>query len=73
MNRIDASIYDNFTPLPPDITGWNGNNPLFGQFIDLTKPSRIIEVGTWKGQSAINMGLHIRKTGQKCTITCVDT
>jgi hypothetical protein len=73
MNHIDGSIYENFNPLPPDITGWNGESPIFAQFIDITKPSRIIEVGTWKGQSAITMGLHLRRIGQKCTITCVDT
>jgi len=73
MNRIDASIYEGFTPLPPDTRGWRGDSPVFGKLIDTTRPSRIIEVGTWKGQSAITMGTHVKQSGLRCLITCVDT
>jgi predicted O-methyltransferase YrrM len=73
MNHIDPSIYKNFTPLPPDLGGWHGDAPIFAKLIDLTRPSRIIEVGTWKGQSAITMGRRVKEIGLACTITCVDT
>jgi hypothetical protein len=73
MNKITNTIYENFNPLPPDITGWHGTGSLFGNLIDKVKPNHIIEVGTWKGQSAITMAKHIQSTGLDCKITCVDT
>jgi hypothetical protein len=73
MNQITPDIYKDFTPLAKDLQGWNGTKPVFERFISESKPRHIIEVGTWKGQSAITMGHVIKKLGLSCTITCVDT
>jgi len=73
MNKIDKTIYDNFKPFPLQLTGWNGNKPIFRELIEKIKPTTIIEVGTWKGQSAITMGNAVREFGLNTTIHCVDT
>jgi Methyltransferase domain len=52
--------------------GWGSDSPAFGKLIDELKPSFIIEVGTWKGGSAITMGKHLKRNdGGK--ILCIDT
>lgn len=73
MNIIDKKIYENLELLPKDLTGWNGESPVFRKLIEETNPSIIIEVGTWKGQSAINMGKVVREKNLKTVIYCVDT
>lgn len=73
MNKIDKSIYDNLELLPIDVSGWNGNSPAFKKLIEQVKPSVIIEVGTWKGQSTINMGKIIKELNLDSKIYCVDT
>lgn len=63
MNKIDKTIYENLTLLPQQLTGWNGNKPIFRELIEKIKPTTIIEVGTWKGQSAITMGKTVKELG----------
>lgn len=72
-NVIDASIYENVDLLPLDLRGWNGLSFIFELLISDVRPKQIIEVGTWKGQSAINMGKIIKKLGLDTKIICVDT
>jgi cephalosporin hydroxylase len=73
MNVLNSNIYD-FTPLPEDITGWGGDDPFFENIIQKIKPKTIIEIGTWKGQSAITMGEALRKHNlQNSKIYCIDT
>jgi SAM-dependent methyltransferase len=73
MNIINTSIYNNIELLPEDISGWNGNSVVFHQLIDEIKPKIIIEIGTWKGQSAINMARYIKENKYETKILCVDT
>ena len=73
MNLIDNNIYKGFEPLPKDLTGWNGNSRVFVNLITELKPNIIIEVGSWKGQSAINMGNTVKSLGLDTKIHCVDT
>lgn len=73
MNLIDKSIYENLELLPEDSSGWNGKSILFKTLIQELKPNTIIEVGTWKGQSAITMGNAVRDLGLNTKIHCVDT
>lgn len=73
MNIIDEKIYENLNLLPYDCQGWHGNHPIFEELINKAKPKLIIEVGTWKGQSAINMAKIIKKIKLDCKIYCVDT
>lgn len=60
-------------PMPEDTSGWGGNDIIFKTLIDEVNPSHIIEVGTWRGQSAITMGKHLKRINSDCNITCVDT
>jgi len=73
MNEIGKNVYDNLSIMPFDLQGWGGNNPIFEKLITRIKPSSIIEVGTWKGQSAINMANIVKAQGLNCKIYCVDT
>jgi len=57
-----------------DLQGWNQNSPVFGEVIQRIKPDLIIEVGTWKGASAVNMAEICKKTSHNDTeIVCIDT
>ena len=73
MNVITKNLYQDFTPLPQDIQGWNSNSTTFRDLILKTKPTTIIEVGTWKGASAINMANITKELNLKTNIYCVDT
>jgi hypothetical protein len=73
MNIINGSIYNGLKLLPLDLNGWNGNNPVFRELINEVQPTTIIEVGTWKGQSAINMGNIVKQLNLNTKIYCVDT
>lgn len=67
--------FDNFTPKEnTPLIGWNGNRPIFPLLIQEIKPKLIIEVGSWYGQSAVNMGLSCNQLGLEDTsIICIDT
>lgn len=56
---------------PLDLQGWNGELPILERLIREVAPRLVIEVGTWKGQSAATMGRLLREYGGK--IVCVDT
>lgn len=73
MNVINEQIYEDFVPMPLDLQGWNSNNKIFQDLIIQVQPKTIIEVGTWKGASAINMGNIIKKMNLQCQLYCVDT
>lgn len=73
MNKIDKTIYENLNLLPLDLQGWNGNSKFFGELITNIKPTTIIEVGSWKGQSAVNMGKKVKELNLNTQIYCVDT
>lgn len=73
MNSIGTHVYNNFAPLPPDYQGWNSNSPVFGKLIKETSPKTIIEVGTWKGMSAIEMANACDLLSLDTKIYCVDT
>jgi hypothetical protein len=66
-------IYKDFVPMPESITGWGGTNRIFESLISKVRPKVIIEVGTWKGQSAITMAEACRTHQLDCAIICVDT
>lgn len=58
---------------PADLQGWGSNDPIFRYVLATLRPQVIIEVGTWKGASAIHMGLLLRELGIPGQIVCVDT
>lgn len=64
---LDASEF------PDDLRGWNSDDKIFSQLIDLVRPNLIVEVGTWKGRSAVRMAQHCRSRGLPTQLLCVDT
>jgi len=56
-----------------DVQGWNSERQVFKDLIDQVCPQLIIEIGSWKGASAIFMGEHLRQKNSSCLILCVDT
>jgi len=73
LNEINKNIYNLENILPADISGWNGKSNIFCDLIRNIKPSIIVEVGTWKGQSAITMGECVKRLGINTEIYCIDT
>lgn len=55
-----------------DLQGWASTHPVLTQSVDQIKPRLIIEVGTWKGASAIHMLKTALQHGD-AAIICVDT
>ncbi len=49
------------------------NDPIFSSLIELIKPKMIIEVGSWKGASAIHMAKLIQAHQLDTQILCIDT
>lgn len=60
-------------PFPADLSGWGSTDPNFLALIDEVRPSLVIEVGTWKGASAVFMGSRLKASHPGCRIVCVDT
>lgn len=58
---------------PDDIQGWGSDHPAITGAIARLRPRRIVEVGSWKGRSAINMAQQVRAMNLDCEIVCVDT
>jgi methyltransferase family protein len=57
----------------PDLHGWGSRSPAFRELIAQTKPRLIVEVGTWKGASALEMAAVTRELGLSTQILCIDT
>ncbi len=62
-----------YKALPFDAHGWGGQSPAFRELITKLKPRLILEVGTWKGASALEMATALRDTGLPAQIVCIDT
>jgi len=78
MNLLNGNPYKGFDTKNKtvDLSGWmqiEPDNDVFEKLILEVEPEIIIEVGTWKGLSAIHMGKIIKENNLKCKIYCVDT
>ena len=63
-----------YEEIPFDGHGWGSDSPAFGALVERVKPGLIIEVGTWKGASALAMAGHLGRLGlTHAKILCVDT
>jgi acetyltransferase-like isoleucine patch superfamily enzyme len=61
------------TSYEPDFQGWGSTHPILRRSIEELKPGLIVEIGTWKGASAIHMAELCRELGVAAEIVCVDT
>ena len=77
LNELhEGSPYDGIAPIRNGIVnveGWASTGPLFDNLVTEYRPDIIIEVGTWKGASAINMALLMKQQGIDGVVICVDT
>ena len=64
---FDASAYEE------DIQGWGSDSPVFKTIIERIQPTLIIEVGTWKGASAIHMADILKSHQIEAAVICADT
>ena len=58
---------------PFDLAGWGGESPAFAELVRQVRPRLIIEVGTWKGASAVSMAKAAASEGLATKILCIDT
>lgn len=65
LTQFDAP----FNEIAEDLQGWNSDHPIFDQLCAEHQPKIIVEVGSWKGRSA----MHFAKAAPEATIFCVDT
>jgi len=56
-----------------DLQGWGSINPLFSELVSQSSPDRIIEVGSWKGASAVHFANLTRDLGLETVVFCIDT
>jgi hypothetical protein len=74
---MPPDTYDEFQPYdyPHDLQGWGGTHDIFAKLIGLVRPEIIVELGSWKGRSAINMAneLSFVQKLYDSKIVCVDT
>jgi len=70
-----TDIYANFKidATKVDIQGWGSDHPILPWAIENLMPSLVIEVGSWKGRSAINMANKMRDLSIDGEILCIDT
>lgn len=73
LHRVDPYASFDWNAWPDDASGWGSNSPAFAELVAELRPSRIIEVGTWKGGSALTLAAEIEKLGLDAEIICVDT
>lgn len=62
-----------FEQYPYDNQGWHSEDEIFKKLIRELRPRFIVEVGSWKGASAITMGNIVRELALDSHILCVDT
>lgn len=73
LHRVDP--YEDF---PDDLRhvdkqGWGFDDHIFGLAIHSLRPRLIVEVGSWKGMSALRMAAIVKAAGLDCEIVCIDT
>lgn len=73
LHKTDPYLNPELDHLSEDLQGWGSKRNIFKVLIKELSPQLIIEVGSWKGASAIFMGQFIRELGLSTQIVCVDT
>jgi hypothetical protein len=58
----------------PDLQGWGSDHPYLGEAVSSSGPQCVaVEVGVWKGGSAISMGRRMKELGISGIVIAVDT
>jgi predicted O-methyltransferase YrrM len=69
-NPYEGFDYQSISPV---LQTWAGNEGIFKQLIDAIHPQLILEVGSWKGVSAIKMASILKEQSEDFAIVCIDT
>lgn len=70
----DHDPYSKVKKLPLDLQGWgSSDSSVFEEIIVRLKPKLIVEVGSWKGRSAVNIANTCLKYYGDFEIVCIDT
>jgi len=57
-----------------DLRGWNGDSPVLRNLIRKLRPELVVEVGSWKGQSAVTLARELSAQNLVGSeLVCVDT
>lgn len=56
-----------------DLQGWRSDNYILTDAIEKVRPALILEIGSWKGRSAINMAKRCKALGLATEVVCIDT
>jgi hypothetical protein len=73
LYRDDPYIGFNPAEHPEDRQGWGSEHAIFSVLMRKLRPAVIVEVGSWKGMSAINMARLRKSDASPFEIICVDT
>jgi hypothetical protein len=73
LHKVDPYEGFDWQALSDDCSGWGSDSAAFGELVAAIKPGRIIEVGTWKGGSALTLATQVAELGLDTEIICVDT
>ena len=73
LHKVDPYAGFDWQAYPEDASGWGSDSAAFGELVEALRPQRIIEVGTWKGGSALTLAGHVARLGLDTEIVCVDT
>lgn len=82
LEQAAAALWHGVDPFDgmfaPDVTevaiqGWNWNHPYLRETIERTRPRIIVEMGVWKGASALSMASHLRSLEIDGVVIAVDT
>ncbi len=73
LHREDVFEGFDFAKYPLDLHGWGSRSAAFRELIVERAPRLVIEVGTWKGGSALEMARILDEQKSAAAILCVDT
>jgi predicted O-methyltransferase YrrM len=81
MLEIRRRLYGDYDPYADfdfqanvvDFQGWNSHHQFFEPIIGGLRPSLILEIGSWKGGSALHMARLSKELGLENEVVCIDT
>ena len=74
IHAVDPYAGFAYATIPFDDQGWGSRSPAFAKLVARIRPRLCIEVGTWKGASAIELASHLEHLGlTDSKILCIDT
>ena len=74
LHAVDPYEGFDYQAYSPDDSGWGSDSAVFETLICQTRDLRlIVEVGTWKGGSALHMARILEAQGIDAKVLCIDT